>query len=169
MRLEKMVLKICGRVSLRNAGDLDFTHMISIGDPDEELGVLRLPSIPAESHLCLRFRDRKSPDRKDAPIASDIRTLFQWLDAAGEIESLLVHCGAGMSCSPAVAVLAMCHLQPEVSPFSHMVRVESYTEFAHPWPNPLVVALGDRVMGRNGAIVSGIDKWRAAQNGNAAL
>ena len=28
------------------------------------------------------------------------------------------------------------------------------------WPNPLVVELGDRILQRNGEIVSGVNKWR---------
>jgi len=79
------------------------------------------------------------------------------------MRGLLVHCNAGMSRSPAIAILALCHLQPAASPFERMTYVESCSRCEYIWPNPLVVELGDRIMQRNGEIVRGVDRWRRAK------
>ena len=82
------------------------------------------------------------------------------LDSTAEINGLLVHCGAGMSRSPAIAVLALCYLQPSANPLKQMVNVENSSTCEYIWPNPLVVQLGDRIMQRNGDVVHGVNCWR---------
>lgn len=78
----------------------------------------------------------------------------------GSMEGLLVHCGAGMSRSPAIALLALCHLFPNTDAFENMTFVACSSAARYIWPNPLVVQLGDAIMNQNGRLVSGVDKWR---------
>ncbi len=155
-----MHLDVRGQATLHDVKTGAISHMISIGDGDRELCDFRLPCVQAHRQLCLHFRDRKSADRDGAPTETQIRPLFEWLDSAGEIDGLLVHCGAGMSRSPAIAVLALCHLQPSKNPYEQMVFVENCSTCNYIWPNPLVVELGDRIMRRNGKIVDGVNCWR---------
>lgn len=155
-----MRLDVRGRATLDQVPVGVFSHMISIGDAGAALSDQRLPEIHQGNHLCLHFRDRKSPERSGAPSESEIRPLFEWLDSVVPIKGLLVHCGAGMSRSPAIAVLAACHLQPTAEPYQQMLFVERSCRCKHIWPNPLVVQLGDRILERNQAIVNAVDQWR---------
>ncbi|MEL6107595.1 MAG: hypothetical protein AAFU85_16265 [Planctomycetota bacterium] len=163
-RNDEMRLDVRGRATLDQVPVGVVSHMISIGDAGDALGDLRLPGIHPDRHLCLHFRDRKSPQRSGAPREGEIRPLFEWLDAVVPIKALLVHCGAGMSRSPAIAVLAFCHLQPSTDPYQQMLFVESSCRCKHIWPNRLVVQLGDRILERNQAIVDAVEQWRATQN-----
>lgn len=155
-----MKLSIHSRATLTQANGFDFTHIISLGDAGFDLTQLRPPSIPAASQLCMNFRDRKTRERADAPTEADIRPLFPWLDAMGEIDGLLVHCGAGMSRSPAIALLAICQLNPDTSAYENMCLVADCAVAKYIWPNPLVVELGDDIMQRNGEVISGVNQWR---------
>ncbi|MDB2687339.1 hypothetical protein N9Y42_09015 [Mariniblastus sp.] len=163
-----MLLAIHGKSNLARISPADFTHMISIGDAGRDLSQYRPPSINSSAHLCMNFRDRKTRERRDAPTEDDIRPLFRWLDASAEIRGLLVHCGAGMSRSPAIALLALCHIHPDLITFENMCRVESCSVAKYIWPNPLVVELGDSIMERDGQIVSGVDGWRRKVQPNSA-
>ena len=159
IRLE-MNLAIHGKSTLFQIPIERFTHMISIGDAGCDLTAFRPQSIAASSQLCMNFRDRKTRERDDAPTEDDIWPLFQWLDSNIQIGGLLVHCGAGMSRSPAIALLALCHIHPESDALENMRYVASRSAAKYIWPNPLVVELGDNIMQRNGQIVSGANKWR---------
>lgn len=155
-----MHLEVHGQTTLHDDNIARMSHMISIGDGDLDLREFRLPSVAVEHHLCLQFRDRKSADRPGAPREVEIRPLFNWLDTVGDIEGLLVHCGAGMSRSPAIAVLTLCYLNPSADPFQLMLDVEKCSKCDYIWPNPLVVSIGDQILQRNGEIVNGVDAWR---------
>ena len=155
-----MKLAIHSKATLLHSNATDFTHMISIGDVGSDLTEFRPQSIPATSQLCLNFRDRKTGEREDAPTERDINPLFSWLDGTGRIDGLLVHCGAGMSRSPAIALLALCKMIPKTSVYENMCMVADCAVAKYIWPNPLVVELGGRIMQRNGEIVSGVNKWR---------
>ena len=61
--------------------------------------------------------------------------LFQWLDSNIQIGGLLVHCGAGMSRSPAIALLALCHIHPESDALENMRYVASRSAAKYIWPN----------------------------------
>ena len=134
--------------------------MISIGDVGCDLTQFRPHSIPEAAQLCLNFRDRKTRERSDAPTERDVEPLFAWLDAAGRIDGLLVHCGAGMSRSPAIALLVLCKMDQKPSVFENMCIVADCAVAKYIWPNPLVVEIGDNIMQRGGELVSGVDQWR---------
>ena len=155
-----MKLSIHSRASLTQLNGFDFAHMISIGDAGSDLTQFRPPGLPASSQLCMNFRDRKTRERADAPTEDDIRPMFLWLDAMGEIDAMLVHCGAGMSRSPAIALLALCHINPNTSVYENMCLVADCAVAKYIWPNALVVELGDDILRRDGEIVSGVNQWR---------
>lgn len=155
-----MKLAIHGKLTMAQTSFAEFTHMISIGDAGCDLTEYRPQTIDPSAQLCMHFRDRSSRKRNDAPTEKDIWPLFEWLDSHQEIDGLLVQCGAGMSRSPAIALLALCHLQTNKSVFENMCHVSLNSAAKYIWPNPLVIELGDKIMARNGEIVSGVDRWR---------
>ena len=155
-----MILAVHGKSTLPQVPVQEFTHMISIGDAGCDLTEFRPYAISASSQLCMNFRDRKTNEREDAPTEEDIRPLFEWLDSNSQIGGLLVHCGAGMSRSPAIALLALCHIHPGSNVCENMHHVAKCSAAKYIWPNPLVVELGDNIMQRDGQVVSGANEWR---------
>ncbi|MEO1529832.1 MAG: hypothetical protein AAFX06_30840 [Planctomycetota bacterium] len=154
-------LKICGQSLIDSVETTRISHQISIGDSNQKgLDSFRLASLPEHHQLCLSFRDRKTRQRKGAPTKQQVLPLFTWLAAHEDMSGLLVHCGAGMSRSPAVALLTLCFLFPCEDPFEQMFLVERCSEYDSIWPNPLVVELGDEIMQRKGEIIAGVERWR---------
>jgi predicted protein tyrosine phosphatase len=157
-------LKICGRLEVSHFEGKGFNFMISIGDSDDDFDGLRLPGIPVNRHFCLRFTDTEESTHPDAPTEMRLSPLFPWLDGVQESDGLLVHCTAGISRSPAVALLSLCYLFPRVKPLENMERVMASAEYSYIWPNPLVVRIGDALLGRDGKIVSAVNEWWFGQN-----
>ena len=155
-----MKLKICGAHEIAQFRGMGFTHMISIGDWDDSFDGLRLPEISADRHLCLRFTDTEVAIYPDAPTDEKVAPLFEWL-SQHDVSGLLVHCSAGISRSPAVAVLSLSATMPDRSPYEHMNSVIEAAESSYIWPNPLVIEIGDRLLKRGGEIVAGVDRWRS--------
>ena len=156
-------LRVCGRFETPQFVDCGYSHMISIGDHDDFFDGLRLPEIPPENHLCLRFTDTEETAHPDAPTLVGVAPLFEWLGVAS-VSGLLVHCAAGISRSPAVALLSLCALVPEGAPSEHMNTVVASSECGYIWPNRLVVELGDSLLQTNGGILAALDDWRNAQD-----
>ena len=52
---------------------------------------------------------------------------------------------------------------PDRSPYDQMTKVGEAAECSYIWPNPLVVEIGDRMLGRRGDIVAGVNRWRSEQ------
>jgi predicted protein tyrosine phosphatase len=157
-------LKICGRHELAEFAYSDFTHMVSIGDFDDDLAELRLPGISATNHLILSFVDTHQADQADAPSPDKVAPLFAWLKQSAPIERLLVHCAAGLGRSPAIALLTLCALEPEISPSIHLDRVIESAESAPLMPNVLVTQLGETLLSRGDAISSTLIAWRKTQD-----
>jgi len=137
--------------------------MISIGDPEDRFDDLRLSEIGEDAHLCLKFADTELATHRSSPTREKLAVLIPWLDAQPKIEKLLVHCAAGISRSPAVALLSLCHLDPQTEPRKHMDTVAASSECTYIWPNLLVVELGDALLGKSGTIVKAVDDWRSEQ------
>jgi len=155
-------LKICGRRELYQFVNKGFTHMISIVDSDEHYDDLRLPGITEEAHLILKFSDVHDRSHPDAPTVDNVSPLFSWLEDNSEISSLLVHCLAGISRAPAVALLSLCSLNPSGSAKQHMDIVIYAAKFSQIRPNVLVVAAGEELLGRGNEISLVVNEWRDA-------
>lgn len=155
-----MNLEIHNKATLRNIRPSKFSHMISVGDPGYDLSQLRPEMMIPDAQLCLNFRDRKTAGRSGAPTIADIMPLYRWLEDVGNIDRLLVHCGAGMSRSPAIALLVVCWLNPNSDVFTQMNFVSKCCSSSYIWPNPLIIELGDQITRSNGKMVAGVDRWR---------
>lgn len=69
---------------------------------------------------------------------------------------LLIHCWAGVSRSTAAAYTAICALNPETSEEALAARLRAASPTAT--PNKRIVALADEALGRNGRMVSAIER-----------
>ncbi len=125
------------------------SHVASLISPDAEA-----PDIPGVARLVLRFNDIAEPrEGLVAPDAAVIERLLAFADAAGE-GTLLIHCFAGVSRSPAAAYLLACRRAApgEEGRLAHALRAAS----PEATPNPLMVALADEALGRGGAMTAAI-------------
>ncbi|MEM7014063.1 MAG: hypothetical protein AAF585_21600 [Verrucomicrobiota bacterium] len=153
------LIGVCGQFELSDFDSCGVTHLISIGDSDDDFGFIRFA---ADDHLCLRFTDTSDPTHDDAPTAASLKPLLQWAERVGDGQAL-IHCAGGISRSPAVALLALCATDPDTNPQNHMESVTAVAKLSYIWPNELVIEIGDDLLNRNGEIVAGVDRWRAEQ------
>ena len=127
--------------------------MISIRDPESEVpeGLVEHPA----KKLVMAFQDASIeaqehyPDSfKLAPTPDDIRRIIEF---AKEIDGpTLIHCEAGMSRSPAVALVV---ISSKTGPGTGDTRaIEELQKVTHCTPNNLIVGLADFVMGRGGTL-----------------
>ena len=154
-----MKLLVCGKFELPYVGLHRFDHMISIQDPAPHQADLRPPHIPEGRYLYLEFSDTTDPDLPDAPTRTELRRLFDWMNQQDRLQSLLVHCDAGMRRSPAVALFCVTHFTSlSFEDAIGFVRENSATSYI--WPNDLVCELCDQLAGAKGAAIQAVNEWK---------
>lgn len=101
----------------------------------------RMKTLPGVLHQHLIFADVEDPNRRTAPTHRHIAA-FLWLLGAGP-RRLLVHCGAGLSRSPALAVVAAVYAGrlPEVACSAVRKAVPAAS------PNRLVLSIASQALG----------------------
>ena len=153
--MASLELTICGLDELvlhRRAG---ITHVVSILDPD-------WPA-PAELDFCapqdllrLRFHDiiEDWGEGLESPGEDQVGRLLEFGRGlpSNEPVRLLVHCHAGVSRSTAAAILLLAQREPARDP--HDILAEVVRRRPQAWPNLRIVELGDRLLGRKGAVVA---------------
>ncbi len=125
--------------------------LLSPGMPHPDL------EIPEERRLKLSFHDLARPRAGFIPASEDdIRALVAFAHAwrADGSGPLVLHCWAGISRSPAAAFIVRCALEPrrDESALAQALRALSPTAT----PNPLLVELADRMLGRGGRMIAAI-------------
>jgi predicted protein tyrosine phosphatase len=111
--------------------------------------------------LTLRFDDIIAPEPEATmPTKGDVRRLLAFDKDADHRERLLIHCTAGISRSAAalVALLAARHpeLHDEIFHALRQIRPQA-------WPNSLIVAFADDLLGRGGALTEALRRHYEAQ------
>jgi predicted protein tyrosine phosphatase len=112
--------------------------------------------ISESNHLILGLDDITAPmDGYIMPCEEHIDKLIGFVRDWERARPLVVHCYAGISRSTAAAYVAACALNGHRSEFAiaHELRRASATAT----PNARIVALGDRMLGRDGRMVAAID------------
>lgn len=113
----------------------------------------RPEGVAAYDHLTLRFHDISGPrEGYVAPSADMVAKALAFADA--DDAPLVVHCYAGVSRSTAVAYAIACAREPERSEAEIAAELRRLSPSAT--PNPLIVALADAQLGRNGRMVAAI-------------
>lgn len=125
----------------RLAGEAD--HVLSLLSPDAPAPVVTRP------RTLLRFNDI-AEDREGltAPSAATIQAV---LDLANT-PTLLIHCFAGVSRSTAAAYILACANGGD----EHVLAAELRALCPEATPNPLMVALADTILARDGAMTRAI-------------
>jgi predicted protein tyrosine phosphatase len=129
-------------------------HVVSlIGD---EVAIDRPQAIAAENHLWLRLHDISSPlDGYVMPDEQHIADLLNFVRRWDRRAPMVVHCYAGISRSTASAFASVCALNPrrDEDSIAQALRLASPTAT----PNIKIVALADRLLGRQGRMVAAIE------------
>jgi len=138
-------------------------RLISLLSPDQDA-----PDVPAGlPSLTLRFHDIAEPRAGlVAPDRSMVAEMLAFAAAWREPGPMLVHCWMGVSRSPAAALAIACALDPrrDEAEIAKALRQASPTAT----PNPLIVALADDLLGRQGrmaAAVAHIGRGAEARHG----
>jgi predicted protein tyrosine phosphatase len=128
-------------------------HVVSlIGD---EASVERPRAIVAENHLWLRLHDISAPlDGYVMPEERHIADLLNFVRRWDRRAPLVVHCYAGISRSTASAFASVCALNPHRNEDSIAQALRRASPTAT--PNIRIVALADRLLGREGRMVTAI-------------
>jgi predicted protein tyrosine phosphatase len=113
--------------------------------------------VAADRHLQLTFHDIVEPiDGFTAPRHEDAETLVTFLKRWDRANPLLIHCWAGISRSTAAAFTALCMLRPDMA--EERIAKELRRASPSATPNRLIVSHVDKILGREGRMVSAIDR-----------
>ena len=150
---------VCGVDELADAPLADADRIVSILEPGapspRELEGLDKPI------LTLRFDDATTPGRGVvAPSEQHIRELLAFDADAGPGDRLVVHCTAGISRSTAALaiLLAARHPGDEDAVFASIREIRPRA-----WPNARMVAIGDALLARGGALTEALLRHREIQ------
>ncbi len=125
-------------------------RLVSLLAPEEQPPTP--PEIRAELHLRVGLHDITQPvEGMLAPEAHHLAELVDFLRDAGPDESLLLHCMAGVSRSPAAALVALALANPgrEAEAAERLRRVAPHAQ-----PNRRMIALADALLGLEGRLVA---------------
>lgn len=128
-------------------------HVVSLLGDER---VARPRGIARENHLWLRLHDISSPlDGCVLPDADHIAELLAFVRGWDRRAPLVVHCFAGISRSTASAYASVCALNPhrDENSIARALRRASPTAT----PNIRIVALADRLLGRQGRMITAIE------------
>jgi predicted protein tyrosine phosphatase len=118
--------------------------------------VERPRSVAEANHLILGMDDIAAPmDGYIIPGEEHVTRLIDFVRGWDRTAPLVVHCFAGISRSTAGAYVAACVLNPRRDEWAiaRALRQASVTAT----PNPRIVSLADRMLGRDGRMVAAID------------
>jgi len=149
------MIHVCSLAHLHDiVHDTGARHVVSlIGD---EARVERPAGIAPENHLWLRLHDISAPlDGYIVPDEEHVADLLSFVRGWDRRAPLVVHCFAGISRSTASAFASVCALSPhrDEASIAQALRRASPTAT----PNARIVALADRLLGRQGRMVAAIE------------
>ena len=147
MKLVVCALHDVAEVARRHSPDA-IVSLLSTDQPAPEVA----GQIP---HLVLRFHDIATlHEGLTAPDAGVVARLLEFAGPRRAGETLLLHCWMGISRSPAAAFILACAAAPATPEEQIALALRRAAPTAT--PNPLLVSLADRQLGRRGRMVAAI-------------
>jgi predicted protein tyrosine phosphatase len=129
-------------------------HVVSLMK-DVEL-VRRPPAIMDDNHLLLRMDDISVPlDGYTAPADEHVAELLQFMRDWNRAAPVVMHCYAGVSRSTAGAFVSVCALNPRRDEAAIALEMRRLSPTAT--PNIRIVAIADRMLGRQGRMVAAVE------------
>jgi predicted protein tyrosine phosphatase len=130
-------------------------HVVSLLGP--ETPHRTFGGIAGDRHLKLTCHDIiEEADGFTAPCLSDAERLVGFLKTWDRGQPMLIHCWAGISRSTAAAYTAMCLLKPKADEEELAWGLREASPSAT--PNRLIVSHADRLLGREGRMLSAIER-----------
>ena len=149
-------ITICGLSELRQHRKARVTHVLSILDPEFPTPTA-FADYGAHKKLELRFDDIIHEQEKlRAPQIEHVEALLAF-GAGLETEPdahLLVHCHMGISRSTASTTLLVAQAAPAMAPediFAELLKIRPQI-----WPNLRIIEMGDKILGRDGALIAAL-------------
>ncbi len=149
------MIHVCSLARLHETvDDTGARHVVTLlGDGDH---VERPAAIAEENHLWLRLHDISEPlDGYIMPDKDHVADLLNFVRRWDRRAPIVIHCYAGISRSTASAFASVCALNParDETSIAQALRRASPTAT----PNIRIVSLADRLLGRQGRMVTAID------------
>ena len=124
---------------------------------NREIRVDRPAAIAPDRHLFVGVSDITSEaEGQILPGEEHVETLLDFVRAWDRQEPLLMHCFAGISRSTAAAFISACALSPHLGEEEIAQRLRRASPTAT--PNARLVALADKVLGREGRMIRAIER-----------
>jgi predicted protein tyrosine phosphatase len=146
-------LVVCSRIDATRhlcgeLGAAPIRSLVSIGDPGTDLPV---GHERAQQVLRLEFYDTDWSDAPFAPSERHVQSVVDFAPCAAELGgTCLVHCEAGVSRSPATAIVLIAAM---LASGQEDRAVQAVLQCApHALPNALVIRRGDKILQRDGAL-----------------
>jgi predicted protein tyrosine phosphatase len=118
--------------------------------------VQRPECILEDNHLILGMDDiTDALDGYVVPCDEHVTSLLTFVRGWDRANPMVVHCYAGISRSTAGAYVAACALNPNRNELTIAQELRRLSATAS--PNPRIVAIGDRMLGRSGRMVAAIE------------
>jgi len=141
-------------------------HVVSLL---KDVDLVRRPdSVLPVNHLVLSMDDIVEPlDGYLPPDDDHVARLIAFVRNWDRVNPLVVHCFAGISRSTAGAYVAACTLNPARSELAIARELRRLSATAS--PNPRIVAIADRLLGRSGRMVDAITSIGAGRTAYEAV
>ena len=130
-------------------------HVISVVDKGTQC------ELPHSQHIEF-FEDLIDPKNPASPQKDHIQRILVFADKSFfNGQNIIVHCEGGICRSTAVAILL--HVQAGFTPEEAFKRVEAVRPQL--WPNELVIALGDEILGLDGELIQVVKDFMDGNSG----
>ncbi len=135
------------------------SHLVSVVAPEEQPPTP--PGIHADRHLRLGIHDISEPiGGQILPDTDHVATLIEFIRGWRAEAPLLMHCVAGISRSMAAALIAL-NLKTGECEVEAACRMRQIAPHAR--PNRRMIALADRLLGRDGRLVAACEAMGPAE------
>ncbi|MPZ56855.1 MAG: protein tyrosine phosphatase [Rhizobiales bacterium] len=150
------MIHVCSLARLH--ATLEATHAQHVVTLLKQIELIARPlPIPTGNHLHVGVDDIAEPiDGYIHPADEHVARLIDFVQQWERTAPLVVHCYAGISRSTAAAFITACALRPERDEASIATAIRNASPTAS--PNPLLVALADRRLGRRGRMIAAVQQ-----------
>jgi len=148
-------IKVTSKLFAKSEAEDWANHAVSLVDPGHSV-----PEFDCRHHVGF-FEDHEDANDSNAPVLNDVAAALDFGLKFEDGDNVLVHCHGGICRSTAMAMLF--HIQAGFTPKEALKRVERNRP--QMWPNTLVVALGDEILGLDGAAIRALDDFIEENDG----